>query len=219
MKVVLTPQKFLTLVLILICINLIFLDFANFEQNKQIQSVTSPVNGFSDCPNCSSRITELETKLNSMLEQSGITITPTVTPTPIVSASQPIQNIQTVNSAKEYYVPFGSGSGSYSDWTDIPGLQVYIDSNSYGNIKSVTFEASLHIPTGNETAGVRLVNATDGRVISGSELDFNGNSDSVLLSSSSINLDYGEKLYKVQLKTQLGYPAYLDQSRIHILTQ
>ncbi len=140
-----------------------------------------------------------------------------VTPAP----STPISNSSSAPKAqaREYYIPFGSGSGSSNDWSDVAGLQAYIDSTAYTGIKSVVFEVSVHIPTGNETASVRLINATDGRVISGSELTFNGNTQSVFMSSGAIGLDYGNKLYKVQIKTQLPYTAVVDQSRVHITAQ
>jgi hypothetical protein len=219
MRIILTPKKILLAALLLILINLLILDYVFYQHfNKNTDEITSPTAQGSNCPNCYTKIINLETKVTGLMQKLNISITPTISPTPIVIYSSP-KIAQTVNTAKEYYVPFGAGSGSYSDWTDVPGLQAYIDSNSYGTISSVKFEASAHIPTGNEVISVRLVNATDGRVIDGSQLDFNGNIDSILLSSSKINLDYGEKLYKVQLKTQLGYPAVLDQSRIHIVTK
>jgi len=141
------------------------------------------------------------------------------TPTPVVSNNS--SSLQNANSsqAKAYYVPFGSGKGSSADWQDVPGLQASIDSNSYGSIKSVVFEASLHIPTGNQTASVRLYNFTDSHPVWNSEVTFNGNTNSVLLVSQNVSLDSGNKLYKVQMKTQLQFEAILDQSRLHITTR
>lgn len=139
-------------------------------------------------------------------------VTPTLSPTAL-----PLQNTNS-SQTKEYYVPFGSGSGSSADWQDVSGLQASIDSNSYGSIKSVVFEASLHIPTGNETVNVRLYNSTDSHPVWNSQVDFNGNTNSILLISPNISLDSGNKLYKVQMKTQLQFQAILDQSRLHITT-
>lgn len=161
--------------------------------------------------------TEVKNIYQSLAPQNPIaSSTPilTVTPTSFqqIYSSPPTQP----SVAKEYYVPFGSGSINSTDWQDVPGLQAYIDSTAYGNVSKVVFEASVHIPTGNETASIRLVNSTDGRVITGSELTFNGNTSSVLLSSGPINLDYANKLYKIQMKTQLNYAASLDQARVHI---
>jgi len=133
-------------------------------------------------------------------------------PTPISNSS-----LQTSSQIKEYYIPFGSGSGSSADWQDVPGLLANVDSAAYGTIKSVKFEASLHVPNGNQTASVRLYNATDNHPVWNSDLNFSGNSSSVLLISANVNLNSGNKQYKVQMKTQLQYEAVLDQSRLHML--
>ncbi len=116
---------------------------------------------------------------------------------------------------KEYYIAFGSGTGMADDWTDVTGLSAYIDSTQYGRIKSVTFEASVFIPTGNERAYVRLFNATDKHPVWFSEVSVEGG-QSQLLISQPITLDPGNKLYKVQMKTSLKYQANLAQSRLHI---
>jgi len=192
-------------------INLVYLDLKvsnllSFRSNSKViyspVAVNNPQVNQNICP---------QSCLTQIAQATASAAKPT--PVPLIKTS-----VNQAEAAREYYIPFGSGSGNYSDWTDIPGLAAFVESTSYSNVKSITFEASLHIPTGNEIASVRLVNATDGRVIANSELNFNGNTDSVLLSSPQITLDYGQKLYKVQLKTQLQSTAVVDQSRIHITT-
>ncbi len=203
--------------LILIVINLLCLDILIFK-NRNIKtiekiiptsSLTNDQNDSSCSLSCITKINEEVQKLNKQTIQKAVTLTPTETKKPSVSSL----------SVKEYYIPFGSGSGNSADWQDVAGLQAYVDSVGYPNIKSVVFEASLHIPTGNETVTVRLYNATDGHPVWNSEVNFNGNASSVLLTSSSVSLDSGNKLYKVQMKTQLQFNAILDQSRLHITTK
>jgi hypothetical protein len=139
-----------------------------------------------------------------------------------ISSSQTIQQpsypSQLSANVKEFYVPFGSGVNSSDDWQDVPGLQAYIDRSAYGSINKVTFEASVRVPTGNQTADVRLFNVTAGHPVWYSEMMFTGGGSPQLLISGPITLDAGNNLYKVQMKTQLKYPAYLDQARVHILT-
>jgi len=211
-----TARRIIYLILFLLWINLIYLDIIIFQGGdvktieKIIQAPLAQQISKNDEAFCSKACI---TKINAVATTKSITqplVTPVPTKAPAVS--------QTSLSTKEYYVPFGSGSGNSSDWQDVSGLQAYADSASYPSIKSVTFEVSLHIPNGNETASVRLYNATDGHPVWNSELAFNGNTQSVLLSSKPISLDLGNKLYKVQMQTQLQYPAVLDQSRIHITT-
>ena len=193
---IITKNNLLFLILFFLFINLLYLDFYIYKNQAAKTEVKN--------------IYQNITPKNPI-----VSVTPNLTPTPTVS--QQIYNLPIQSSTpKEYYVPFGSGSINSPEWQDVPGLQAYIDSTAYGNISKVVFEASVHIPTGNETASVRLVNATDGRVIAGSELTFNGNASSTLLSSGFITLDYANKLYKIQMKTQLNYQAILDQARVHI---
>jgi hypothetical protein len=204
--------------IILVLANLIYLDIVIFQGGnaKVIEKITSNPSSSQDTSKnndetfcsqaCITKINEAGTSLNKA--------TPTSLPTSAPTKAQ--QTSGSTNAPKEYYVPFGSGSGSSSDWQDVSGLQANVDSAAYGTIKSVVFEASLHVPTGNENAAVRLYNATDNHPVWYSQLDFTGNTSSVFLSSNKITLDAGNKLYKVQLKTQLQFPAVLDQSRLHI---
>jgi hypothetical protein len=128
------------------------------------------------------------------------------------------QYISSNNStAKEIYIPLGAGSGFSNDWTDISGAQATIDSTQYRRIKKVTFEASVTVPTGNQSISLRLFNTTDKHPVWYSDVTMEGIGPT-LLTSPEINLDPGNKVYQVQLKTQLGYPATLTQARIHILT-
>lgn len=119
--------------------------------------------------------------------------------------------------AKEYFIPLGSGSGISTEWNDVGGANAYIDARAYTRIKKVTFETTLYQPSSSQRVWVRLVNATDGRVLSNSELSTDS-SGPLSLISPAISLDYGNKLYQVQIKTQLGGLTNLTQARIHILT-
>ena len=219
------PQKllsfklFISLIFIFIFINLIILDFKIFNKKSVLtntvaddnksQLVTQPIPTVSTlCPNsCITKINEATTS---------------------IKLSQPINNqsqqkdtgsiqVSASSGVKEFFIPFGSGSNSTDDWADISGLQVYVDSSQYSQIKSVVFEASIRIPTGNETAYVRLFNATDKHPVSFSEVSLEGGTPQLLV-SKPINLDSGKKLYQIQMKTSLKYTAILDQARLHITT-
>lgn len=218
-KKIITRKNILFLFLFLIFLNLLYLDVLVFKGfgSKTIERVISQSpETSSDNQTCGK---DCVNKINEAVTQalkSTSSLSPTLTPTPTKAA---VQSNSTANVSREYYVPFGSGSGSSSDWQDVPGLQAYVDNASYPNIKSIVFEASLHIPTGNQTAGVRLYNVTDGHPVWNSEINFNGNTSSVFLNSQAVSLDTGNKLYKVQMKTQLQFQAILDQSRLHITTK
>lgn len=120
-------------------------------------------------------------------------------------------------SAKEYYVPLGSGTNTTSDWTDVVGASASIDTASYGKIKQATFEATVTVPAGSQTVWVRLFNATDKHPVWSSEVTTES-SGPILLTSKPITLDSGNKLYQVQMKTQLKALTNLVQSRVRITT-
>lgn len=118
--------------------------------------------------------------------------------------------------AKEYYVPLGSGTNAADDWVDVSGASATIDTASYGKMKQVTFEATIST-VGSQKMWVRLYNATDKHPVWYSEVSTE-KSGPELLTSPPIKLDAGNKLYQVQMKTQLKAPSTLVQSRIKIVT-
>ena len=212
----LSSQTIFRTLAFLVLLNLLFLDFVIFDRPPtQIIEKAVPIPVVSNvCPaSCLSEISKatkaaaLSTKPTS-LPAGGLTPTPTVKP-----ASQ----TQTSSFVKEFFVPFGSGSNSSDDWQDVPGLRATLDPANYGSIKIVTFEASVRIPTGNEVAYVRLFNATDKHPVWFSDVSLEGGTPALLI-SKPITLDLGNKTYQVQMKTSLKFQAFLDQSRLHIIT-
>lgn len=119
---------------------------------------------------------------------------------------------------KEFFIPFGSGTSSSQQWTNVGGLQAYINTANYSKIKQVTFEASVYVPTGNETVNVQLYNTTANHPVWNSQVFFDGGTTPELLISQPITLDPGNNLYQVQMQTQLTYPAVLGEARVHIIT-
>ena len=215
-----SAKNILFIILFLIFLNLAYLDILVFKDfgSKTIERIVSKdKESSSDSNTCGEDCVEKINEVVNLYLNPTSSLSPPLTPAPTKAQSSSVNSQP--QAAREYYVPFGSGSGSSSDWQDVAGLQAYVDSANYPNIKSVVFEASLHIPTGNQTASVRLYNATDGHPVWNSEVTFNGNTSSILVNSQAVLLDTGNKLYKVQMKTQLQYTAILDQSRLHITTK
>lgn len=129
----------------------------------------------------------------------------------------PVSKATTTNSTKESFITLGSGSSTADSWSDIPGAQSYIDSTAYGTIKTVTFEVSLHTPTGNQTAYARLYNVTDSHPVWNSDVTIEGGTPQLKI-SSPIKLDTGSKLYQVQMRTQLTSRTNLENARVHIIS-
>ena len=135
----------------------------------------------------------------------------------VVPSHSQALNLST-SSANEYYISIGSGVNTSTDWRDVSGAQVYVDPSRYTLIKATTFEASMYIPNGNQIAYARLYNVTDKHPVWNSELSIDGGSAKLLI-SDPIVLDAGNKLYQVQMQSQLSGPTNLVESRIHIITK
>ncbi|OGG30525.1 hypothetical protein A3A63_04440 [Candidatus Gottesmanbacteria bacterium RIFCSPLOWO2_01_FULL_46_9] len=196
---------------LLVSVNMLYLDILVFgEISKRneapnaitIQPTPDPTADQS-CPQA------CLTKIQEVSVNDGVI--PTITP-----PKKPLSNI--ASAVKEFFVPFGSGSGSSTDWENVPGLETTIDTKNYPELKTVTFEATIRIPTGNQSAYVRLYNVTDKHPVWFSDISTEGGITKLVI-SSPIALDAGNKTYQVQLKTSLGYPSNIDQSRLRILTQ
>lgn len=202
-----SPWTFLFLSFIFIIGNLFVIDVALFsvKNAKVVLKEASPQ------PPTVKDVT-IDTCGISCKEEIAKAVTQSVVVTPAIKT----QSFPTA-SVKEYFVPLGSGSNASADWEDVPGAQAYIDSTSYGKIKSVTFEASFYTPTNNQIAYARLFNVTDKHPVWNSDVSIEGGTP-ILKISSPINLDSGSKLYVVQMKTQLQSRTNLENARIHITT-
>ena len=122
------------------------------------------------------------------------------------------------STVQEYFIPLGAGVINSQTWQTVQGMQAYIDGSAYGSTQSTTFEISVNVPTGNETATFQLYNATANHPVWNSTVTFTGGGTPQLLISSPITLDPGNNLYVVQAQTQLPFPAYITQARVHIIT-
>lgn len=153
--------------------------------------------------------------------QKTVVATPTTTtPTPTVAVPSIVQTTtapaieQSGPQVKEIFIPFGSGSTTATSWTDVPGLTAQIDFGKYTDIKEVHFEATIGIPTQNQSASVQLFNETDKHPVWYSPITL---TDGQFVSSNPIVWDTGPKVYQVQMMTSLGFLANLYSARIHII--
>lgn len=207
-----SARTLLVVLIILMLANLVYLDFIAFRETDidTKEPVIQPSNEPSQ--NSSQDINQMcPTTCLAQIYEATASAKKTSTPSTNKAATS------SVSQTKEFFVSFGSGSNATSDWEDVSGLKAYIDSTKYSSIKTVVFEASVRIPTGNEVAFVRLFNETDKHPVWFSDVSLEGG-EAKLLVSSPITLDQGNKLYKVQMKTSLKFTAILDQARIHITT-
>ena len=120
--------------------------------------------------------------------------------------------------AKEIYVPLGNGSTKNSEWVEISGAETVLDTANFSKIKSVIFEAFLSIPTGNGKAYAKLYNITDKHDVWFSEVMTEGG-NTQRVESKNINFDAGRKVYRVMMKTTMGYEAVLESARLKIILE
>lgn len=161
--------------------------------------------------------------LDVLVLRSFFTGTPSVLGESSAAGSCPQACVNLINktagtsSVKEFVVSLGSGSNTTNEWTDVTGVQSYIDSSQYGKIKKVAFEATVFVPTGNQKIYVRLYNVNDAHPVWYSEMWMDGTGPK-LLTSEPITLGSGNKLYQVQMKSQLKFRTDLVTSRVRITT-
>ena len=206
-----------TLAVVMIA-NIGFLDYLYVSGRAEKQKVqqeapvplpiTTETQGSVCSPLC---ITAIENATTSSVATTTISTPPskpTSSKTPAVTTGLP----------KDYFIPLGTGFTQDNNWVNVGGTDITIDPASYGKIKQVVFQASMHIPVANGTIYARLYNVTDNHPVWYSDVSTSEGS-STMVSSANITLDAGSKLYRVQIKTSLQYPSYLDFSRIKITIQ
>lgn len=206
-------------VLCILAVNIIVLNILFFTPKKNTSGSSSPPAQQSQeqCPQ--SCITQFSRIIPS--PSASVSKPPVLTPTPtstLLPTATPSSAPTPTSALREYFVPLGQGWGSYADWTVVSGMGAKINLANYGKIEKVYFEATIRIPTGNQTVYVRLYNANNYQSVSGSDLTLSGGT-STILTSQPITLTDGDNLYQIQLKTQLQYQTYIDQARIRIVSR
>src|SRR3990167_7884133 len=117
---------------------------------------------------------------------------------------------------KEIFIPIGSGSVQKKDCTDVPGLEVTIDTTKYSVIESIVFEATVWPEGGNGRAYARLINISDSNPFVESQISSASNTGE-LKTSGSIPFPSGSKKYGVQAKSDIeNFGAHVENARIKI---
>ncbi len=191
--------------LLLLTVNVVLLDLLVFSRSSRPSepiSVVAPTEPLA-CPG--SCQTMIEEKLATQK---------------IPQASTPVQTTQlqtSSSSAKEYYIPLGSGTTRLTDYQELTSVEAYVDPANYPPIKQAYFQVHLRNTTGNGAVFAKLLNVTDKHDVWFSEVTFVGGGTA--LRESKITLDRGNKLYRVMIKATLQYDVYVDNARIRIVTQ
>lgn len=215
------------IIAVLVIGNLLIINAAVFIQRKSSKTQLSTIAPTTTPPQAPAAVSSdpslITTQINQATESVRLQILRILSVTPVLTqavtpTTTPSPTPASVQVTREYFIPLGTGFGSSTVWTTITQLGVTVDTADYPNVKSVVFEASVRIPTGNQTVHVRLLNADTYQSIAGSELLLSGGTPTILV-SSPITLTTGSHLYQVQLYTQLGYTTYIDFARLRITTE
>ena len=134
----------------------------------------------------------------------------------IKPSAAPVIQKQTaeITTPRIVYIPLGIGSTTSNEWEDIAGAEAWVNTNDYSKNPTVYFEAGIRVSPNGEVYA-RLYNVTDKHPVWNSEVK-TSSGKSVTVESQNIFFDAGKKLYRVQIKSTLQYPANLDSSRIRI---
>lgn len=193
--------------LLLLAINIVFLDIVQFSPNKQpadssVSTTSATVSAPGGvCSPCQAQISdEVSRQVASKSAGLGLAISPTAAPAV----------------PKEYYVPLGTGMTRSSSYDRLPGADVFVDTSKYPSIKQATFEVYLRNPTGNGSTFAKLYNVTDKHDVWFSEVSFEGGGSA--RREAAIQLEPGNKEYQVMLKSTLQYDVYVENARIKIAT-
>lgn len=167
---------------------------------------------FTDCPACNEEFESLKKSIEAVNNKVEVLEKSSGKQTVVPQKST---TIELKNSVREVTIPFGSGQTDSKEWIDIPGMNAYIDSENYGPVSSIRFEAVIRIPTAVGYVHARLYNVTAKHPVWNSEVQ--SETDKALLKESDpIVLDGGNNLYQVQMKSTIGHVAIIDSGRIKI---
>lgn len=205
------PKIFLILTLVLILVNLGYLDYNLFwdkKINKTEIQIEEKNGGSQECSlNCQ---TLIDQKINEALAKIP-TFPPQKTLSLVIPTSAPA--IQ----AKATYIPLVSeGTTVNTTWTDIVPSEFWFDLTDYPAAKEVRFICYLQALHGSAKVYARLYDKTNERAVDYSQVETQSDSY-VRLESSGITIWRGNNKYTVQLKSENGTQVLLKEAKLKII--
>ncbi|MDO8488202.1 MAG: hypothetical protein Q7S31_02710 [bacterium] len=139
--------------------------------------------------------------------------TPTPTPTPRAVTS-PVIKTTTVS----YITVPGSGSTTANDWTTLPGTEFYFNPVDYPGLKEIYFEVNMKLTNGNGVGYVRLLDATHGIAVQGSDVQTSSQTDLAVV-SGKVSFWSGSNLIRVQIKSLTADTTVYNSGRLRIVQE
>lgn len=227
-------QSLIKIVLIVILMvlgaNAIYLDYVIVNQQNNLQDTKQKIDSYSE------KLDVLAKKLNdaNLLKQvqgntaqidPSINLNSNACPrgcsdlitSAVGSIKIPKPTVPVTSSKAEYYIPLGAGQiDQLNAWTDVNTAQTSFDLNNFPKATAVYFEAVLHLANGTGEVRARLYDTSTPYIYAGNEV--RSTSPTGELVSVPINLQHGQKNYKVQMYTTIS-TGVLDSARLKIITQ
>lgn len=121
--------------------------------------------------------------------------------------------VASATTASTQYIPIGSGDTTSTSWSELPGAEVTLDVNDFGQVKQAFFEAQIASPTSGRVFA-RLWDKRAGNIVIGSEVSHS--SGDAKLISTPITLLSGGRTIAVQLRSENGQTVKAISSRLRI---
>ncbi|OGM32930.1 hypothetical protein A2803_05040 [Candidatus Woesebacteria bacterium RIFCSPHIGHO2_01_FULL_44_21] len=121
-------------------------------------------------------------------------------------------------SAQTTIIPISATYSTQSlDWVDVPNSDFYLDLvGDYGESAAAVWEAFIYEQHGNGKVFARLRDVTHSIAVVGSDLETNSASSKLEVSAGTLGIWRGKNLYRVQLKSEKGFPVYFNSGRLKI---
>lgn len=103
------------------------------------------------------------------------------------------------------------------NWEDVPNSDFYLDLvNDYGEAASAYWEAFVYEQHGNGRVFARLFDVTHGIGVVGSDVETNSATSKLEISAGNLGIWRGKNLYRVQIKSEKGFPVFFDSGRLKV---
>ncbi|HNP89324.1 MAG: hypothetical protein BWY24_00413 [Microgenomates group bacterium ADurb.Bin219] len=211
------PKIFLVLFLILIAVNIGFLDWWIINHRKEEPEKETPLRPSTSLGTMEGQAETCSEECRQLIDQKVSEARekiPTQKPVKVVNqlpASNPVA------STKVTYLPLiAEGTTTETNWTDIAASDFYFNLADYPGAKEVRFIASLQALHGSAKVEARLYDQTNKRGVDYSELETK-NDAYTLIESSGIVIWRGNNKYSVQLRSANGTRVLLKEARLKVI--
>jgi hypothetical protein len=115
-------------------------------------------------------------------------------------------------------IPISTNYSTQSlEWVDVPGSDFYLDLvGDYGEEAVASWEAFINEQHGNGKVFARLFDTTHSIAVVGSDVETNSATSKLETSWGNLAIWRGKNLYRVQIKSEKGFPVYFNSGRLKI---